>query len=51
MKLFTQAEELDEKNPWFCNTCKKHKQATKEMSIYRSAKYVYFFYFDIRLFI
>ena len=38
ISLFTQPEQLDEKNPWFCGFCKEHKQATKEMSIYKTAK-------------
>lgn len=38
MKEFATPEILDEKNPWFCSNCKNHKQAMKQMQVYKAPR-------------
>merc|ERR1712127_310665 len=33
---FSKPEILDEDNLWYCNKCKEHVQATKQLEIYRA---------------
>lgn len=40
LRLFTQPEKLTSDNPWYCSKCKKHQEATKEMSIWKLPKYL-----------
>lgn len=40
LKLFTQPEKLTSDNPWYCSKCKKHQEATKQMSIWKLPKYL-----------
>lgn len=39
-KLFSEPETLNAENAWYCSRCKSHKEATKEMKIYKSSKYL-----------
>nr|XP_033780173.1 ubiquitin carboxyl-terminal hydrolase 11 isoform X1 [Geotrypetes seraphini] len=32
--LFTTVETLEEENPWYCPTCKKHQRATKKLDLW-----------------
>lgn len=38
-KLFSEPETLNADNAWYCSVCKEHKEATKEMKIYKAPKY------------
>lgn len=38
--LFSEPETLNADNAWYCNVCKEHKEATKEMKIYKASKYL-----------
>lgn len=40
VRLFTQPEKLTTENPWYCSKCKKHQEATKQMSIWKLPKYL-----------
>ncbi len=40
LKLFTQPEKLTSDNPWYCSKCKKHQEATKQMSLWKLPKYL-----------
>lgn len=35
LKLFTEPEKLAPEEAWYCPTCKEHREATKEMSVWR----------------
>jgi hypothetical protein len=39
-RLFTQPERLNSENPWYCSKCKKHQEATKQMSLWKLPKYL-----------
>uniref|UniRef100_A0A8C1EUP1 Ubiquitin carboxyl-terminal hydrolase n=1 Tax=Cyprinus carpio carpio TaxID=630221 RepID=A0A8C1EUP1_CYPCA len=34
LELFTTVETLEEENPWYCPTCKKHQLATKKLDLW-----------------
>uniref|UniRef100_A0A6Q2YT06 Ubiquitin carboxyl-terminal hydrolase n=1 Tax=Esox lucius TaxID=8010 RepID=A0A6Q2YT06_ESOLU len=34
IELFTTVETLEEENPWYCPTCKKHQLATKKLDLW-----------------
>lgn len=34
IQLFTTVETLEEENPWYCPTCKKHQLATKKLDLW-----------------
>ncbi|XP_062855298.1 ubiquitin carboxyl-terminal hydrolase 11 [Trichomycterus rosablanca] len=34
IELFTNVETLEEENPWYCPTCKKHQLATKKLDLW-----------------
>ncbi|XP_069040333.1 ubiquitin carboxyl-terminal hydrolase 11 [Lepisosteus oculatus] len=34
IELFTTVETLEEENPWYCPTCKKHRLATKKLDLW-----------------
>ena len=38
LKLFTHPEKLTSDNPWYCSKCKKHQEATKQMSLWKLPK-------------
>lgn len=40
LKLFEEPDLLDEDNKWYCGHCKDHKQAKKQMSVYKAPKYL-----------
>lgn len=40
IRLFTYAEKLTSENPWYCSKCKKHQEATKQMSLWKLPKYL-----------
>ncbi len=40
LKLFTIPEKLSSENPWYCSNCKKHQEATKQMSLWHLPKYL-----------
>lgn len=40
LKLFTHPEKLTSDNPWYCSKCKKHQEATKQMSLWKLPKYL-----------
>lgn len=40
IRLFTCPEKLTSENPWYCSKCKKHQEATKQMSLWRLPKYL-----------
>lgn len=40
MKLFSEPEQLDKENQWYCSNCKEHKLAKKQMSVYKAPKYL-----------
>lgn len=40
LKLFEEPDQLDEDNKWYCNKCKDHKLAKKQMSVYKAPKYL-----------
>ncbi|CAG0916096.1 unnamed protein product [Notodromas monacha] len=35
LRLFTEPERLSPEEAWYCSGCKKHREATKEMSLWR----------------
>ena len=39
-KLFSEPETLNADNAWYCSVCKEHKEAPKEMKIYKTPKYL-----------
>ena len=39
-QLFSEPETLNADNAWYCSRCKEHKEATKEMKIYKTSKYL-----------
>jgi len=39
-KLFSEPETLNADNAWYCSRCKEHKEAPKEMKIYKTPKYL-----------
>ncbi|KAL1122129.1 hypothetical protein AAG570_003535 [Ranatra chinensis] len=40
IQAFSQSEQLDEQNPWFCPHCRKNQCATKTLSIWRYPDYL-----------
>ena len=40
LRLFTEAEELSEQDPWYCPQCCKHKQATKKFDLWSLPQYL-----------
>lgn len=38
--LFSEPETLNAENAWYCSKCKSHKEANKEMKIYKSPQYL-----------
>ncbi|PSN45202.1 hypothetical protein C0J52_07149 [Blattella germanica] len=35
LQAFSESEQLDEHNPWYCPTCQKNQCATKTLSVWR----------------
>ena len=40
LKLFCDEELLNKENMWYCNVCKKHKRAKKQIKLFRMPKYL-----------
>lgn len=40
LKRFSEPEQLDEDNMWYCSNCKDHVQANKKIQIYKAPKYL-----------
>ena len=40
LRLFTEAEELSEQDPWYCPQCCRHKQATKKFDLWSLPQYL-----------
>lgn len=39
-RLFSEPETLNAENAWYCSRCKGHKEANKEMKIYKAPQYL-----------
>ena len=35
MTLFSEVEQLEQGNAWYCNKCKEHVEATKHLNLYK----------------
>ena len=40
LKFFCEEELLNNENMWYCNKCKKHKKAKKQIKLYKMPKYL-----------
>ena len=40
LRLFTEAEQLSEQDPWYCPQCRKHQQATKKFDLWSLPQYL-----------
>ncbi|XP_076469575.1 ubiquitin carboxyl-terminal hydrolase 4-like [Babylonia areolata] len=40
LRLFTEAEQLSEQDPWYCPQCQKHQQATKKFDLWSLPSYL-----------
>ena len=40
LKFFCEEELLNNENMWYCNQCKKHKKAKKQIKLYKMPKYL-----------
>ena len=40
LKFFCEEELLNNENMWYCNNCKKHKRAKKQIKLYKMPKYL-----------
>ncbi|XP_076448226.1 ubiquitin carboxyl-terminal hydrolase 4-like [Babylonia areolata] len=40
LRLFTEAEQLSEQDPWYCPQCQKHQQATKKFDLWSLPQYL-----------
>jgi len=38
IELFTRTEQLGPEDPWYCNKCKEHRQATKKFDLFKLPK-------------
>ena len=40
MKMFTEPEQLDADNMWYCSNCKEHVQASIKLQLYKAPEYL-----------